>query len=169
MTKERKVFDKKKKKRSIGKRGVVDKWLIDMKKCDCVLGCSNHVAIIRENLGEHDHTTRFLCVQCNMRYWRGLDLRTSMSTRFNLKYLCVFSKKKTPRKVSFYSFSPKTSVRLFILKEVKPSPDSKMIKLLNFDNLFPPQTVEWHRLSRFPAKMTLVHAWALLRRNLVHS
>ena len=30
MTKERKVFDKKKKKRSIGKRGVVDKWLIDM-------------------------------------------------------------------------------------------------------------------------------------------
>ena len=29
-------------------------------------------------------------------------------------------------------------LRLFILKEVKPSPDRKMIKLLTFDNLFPP-------------------------------
>ena len=92
MTKERKDFDKKRKKRSKGKRGVVDKWLIDMKKCDCVLGCLNHLAIIRGNLGEHDHTTRFLCVQCNMRYWRALDLRTrtSTSTRFNLELLRVF-------------------------------------------------------------------------------
>ena len=107
MTKERKVFDKKKKKRSIGKRGVVDKWLIDMKKCDCVLECSNHVAIIRGNLGEHDHATRFLCVQCNMRCWRALDLRTSMSTRFNLKYLCVFSKKRHPGKSHFTLFHQK--------------------------------------------------------------
>ena len=88
-------------------------------------------------------------------------------SRLHKSRLYACSKKKTPRKVSFYSFSPKKSVRLFILKEVKPSPESKMIKLLNFDNLFPPQTVEWRRLSSFPAKMTLVHAWALLRRNLV--
>ena len=107
MTKERKDFDEKRKKRSIGKRGVVDKWLIDMKKCDCVLGCSNHVAIIRGNLGEHDHATRFLCVQCNMRCWRALDLRTSMSTRFNLKYLCVFSKKRHPGKSHFTLFHQK--------------------------------------------------------------
>ena len=40
-------------------------------------------------------------------------------------------KKKTPRKALFYFFSPKKLVRLFILKEVKPSPDSKMINFLN--------------------------------------
>ena len=73
---------------------------------------------------------------------------------------CVCSqKKKTPRKASFYLFSPKKFVRLFILKEVKPSPDGKMIKVLTFDNLFPPLrrtfssklVVERRRLSRFPA------------------
>ena len=38
-----------------------------------------------------------------------------------------------------YSFSsPKKLVRLIILKEVKPSPESKMIKLLTLVNLFPP-------------------------------
>ena len=57
-----------------------------------------------------------------------------------LKIFARVLKKKTPRKASFYFFSPKKLVRLFILKEVKPSPDSKMIKLLTFDNLFPPPT-----------------------------
>ena len=56
-----------------------------------------------------------------------------------LRFLCVFSKKKkTPQKASFYFFSPKRLGRLFTLKKVKPSLDSKMIKLLTFDNLFPP-------------------------------
>ena len=50
----------------------------------------------------------------------------------------VLKKKKIPRKDSFYYFSPKQLVQLFILKEVKPSPDRKMIKLLQFDNMFPP-------------------------------
>ena len=36
----------------------------------------------------------------------------------------------TPRKASFYVFSPIKLVQLFTLKEIKPSPDSKMIKLL---------------------------------------
>ena len=35
-------------------------------------------------------------------------------------------------------FVPKKLVRLFILKEVKPTPDSRMIKRLTFGNLFPP-------------------------------
>ena len=35
-------------------------------------------------------------------------------------------------------FSTKKLVRFFILKKVKASPDSKIIKLLTFDNLFPP-------------------------------
>ena len=43
------------------------------------------------------------------------------------------------------------------MKEITPSPDSKVIKLLTFDTLFLPL-----RLPRFPAKMTLVHARALL-------
>ena len=62
-------------------------------------------------------------------------MRTSM--RLNLKVLLVFPK-KTPRKASFYFFTPKKLVRLFKLKDVKPSPDSKTIQLLTFDNLFPP-------------------------------
>ena len=70
----------------------------------------------------------------------------------------------------FKFFSPKKLVRLFILKEVKPSPDSRIIKLLTFDNLFPPlrhSRLKTPRrmataISRFPAQMTLVHAWAIL-------
>ena len=56
-------------------------------------------------------------------------------------YLNVFAcvlKKRHPGKLHITFFSPKTLVRLFVLKEVKPSPDSKMIKLLIFDILFPP-------------------------------
>ena len=44
------------------------------------------------------------------------------------------------------------------MKKVKPFPGRKMVKVLKFDNL----VVERRRLSRFPAKMTLVHACALL-------
>ena len=42
----------------------------------------------------------------------------------------MFSNEKTPRKASFNVFSPKKLEQLFTLKEIKPSPDSKMIKLL---------------------------------------
>ena len=62
-------------------------------------------------------------------------------------------------------FSPEKLVLLSLLKEVKPSPDSKMIKLLTSDNLFPPLrplVVDWRPLPRFPSKMTLPHARALL-------
>ena len=37
-----------------------------------------------------------------------------------------------------FLFSPEKLTRLILLKEVKPSPDKKMIKLLTFDNLLPP-------------------------------
>ena len=71
----------------------------------------------------------------------ALDLRTRTSTRFNLKFLRVLKKKKKkrhPEKLRFTFFWLKKLIRLFILKEVKLSPDSKMRKLLTFDNLFPP-------------------------------
>ena len=53
----------------------------------------------------------------------------------------VFSrivKKQTPRNSSLYFFSPEKIALLSLLKEVDPSPDCKMLKLLTFDNLFPP-------------------------------
>ena len=52
-------------------------------------------------------------------------------------FLRLFSKKAPPESFIVLG-SPKKFVRLFILKEVKPLPDSEMIKLLTFDNLFPP-------------------------------
>ena len=63
----------------------------------------------------------------------------STSTRFNLKVFARVLKKRHPGKPHFTFFSPKTLVRLFILKEVKPSTESEMIKLLTFDSLFQPQ------------------------------
>ena len=63
---------------------------------------------------------------------RALDLgkRTRTSTRF---YWTFFGRvlKKGTRKASFNFFSPKKLVRLFLLKEVKPSPDRKMINFLH--------------------------------------
>ena len=56
-----------------------------------------------------------------------------------IEFFRVFSnKKRHPGNLYFTFFYQKGLVRLFILKEVKPSPDSKMIKLLKIDNLFPP-------------------------------
>ena len=55
-------------------------------------------------------------------------------------WLEVFSrmlKIYTPRKASFYHFSLEKLALLPLVKEVAPSPDGKMIKLLTFDNLFP--------------------------------
>ena len=60
------------------------------------------------------------------------------STRFNLKFFTRVLKRRHPGKLLFSLFSPKKSVRLIKQKDVKPSPDSKMIKLLTFENLFPP-------------------------------
>ena len=71
-------------------------------------------------------------------YQRALDLRTKSSTRTRLDLnFCACSQKDTPESFILL-FSPKTLVWLFIVREVKPSPYSKMIKPLTFDNLFPP-------------------------------
>ena len=64
-------------------------------------------------------------------------------------------KKETPRKVSLLA-------QLFLLKEVKPFPNSKMIKILKSDNLLPPPRHSHKKPLQdddaFFAKMTLVHA-----------
>ena len=61
---------------------------------------------------------------------RGQDL--------DIRFLFVFSQKVDSRKASLYLFSPKKLARLFLMKDVKISPDRKVIKFLPFDNLFPP-------------------------------
>ena len=91
------------------------------------------------------------------------------------KVFRVFSKNRYPGKLHwslfFFFFSPEKLKRWFLLKESKPSPDRKMIQLLNiwftcfrhYDIISSLKlVVEWRRLSRFPAKMTLVHARAQL-------
>ena len=72
----------------------------------------------------------------------------------------------------FFAYSQKLdswgNIILPFLPEKKvTSPDRKMLKLQTYENLFPwlraqKTVVEWRRLSRFPAKMTLAHASALL-------
>ena len=47
-------------------------------------------------------------------------------------------KKGHPESFILLFFPPKKLVRLSILNQVKSSPDGKMIKLLTFNNLFPP-------------------------------
>ena len=51
-------------------------------------------------------------------------------------FVRVLKKTDTPKSFSLLFKSPKKLVRLFILKQVKPSPDSRMIKLLTFDYWF---------------------------------
>ena len=68
---------------------------------------------------------------------RALDskTRTSTSMRLSLTFSGAFLKKDTPESsVHFPFFSPEMLERLFMLKEVTSSPDSKLIKLLPFDN-----------------------------------
>ena len=73
-------------------------------------------------------------------YWSLLGLKGLIET-FRFKdeddyeyeiWLQVY----TPRKASFYHFSLEKLALLPLVKEVTPSPDRKIIKLLTFDNLF---------------------------------
>ena len=56
-----------------------------------------------------------------------------------LKVFARVLKKRLPESFIFlFFFHQKKLIRLFILKEVKPSPDSKVKELLTSDNLFAP-------------------------------
>ena len=61
-----------------------------------------------------------------------------MSTRFDLKFFRVLSKKIDTPEFFIVLFSAEKFALLSLLKEVEPSPDCKMLKLLTFDKLFPP-------------------------------
>ena len=74
----------------------------------------------------------------------------------------VLQEKRTPQKASFYCFSPKTLGQLFVLKKVKPSPDTKMIKHLTL-NVMAGTTYQiliscsrhYHILAKTPSSMTM--------------
>ena len=60
-----------------------------------------------------------------------------MSKRFDLKFFAYCQKIDSPEYFIFLFPSEKLKM-ISLLKEVKPSPDGKMVKLLTFDNFFPP-------------------------------
>ena len=95
------------------------------------------------------------------------------STRFNLQFLRLFKKKDTAESFILIFFSPQKLVRLFILKEVKPSLDRKMIKfthLVTCSRHYDILAKSRRRMTTaitFSRKRTLAHALTILRGNLV--
>ena len=86
-------------------------------------------------------TTSLHCVRagCELRQQRTLDsrTRTTTSTRFNEKLFRVSSKNIHPGKLhcTLPFYQKRQHCYPAIMKEVNPSLDRKMIKLLTFDNL----------------------------------
>ena len=92
------------------------------------------------------------------------DLERRTRTGFKFDFFFAYSQKIQPRKASLYFFSPYKLAQLFLLKKVLKFSHERLDTNLS---PFPLKlVVEWWRLSRFPAKMTLAHARALLK-NLV--
>ena len=93
-----------------------------------------------DDVGEFLAKFCFLFVCFVTRQLRALDSRKgrTTSTRFDLKFFHVFSKSRYPGNLPCTFDPPEKLALLSLLKKVKPSPDSKMIKLLTFDNSFPP-------------------------------
>lgn len=71
---------------------------------------------------------------------RDLSIRRRgpLPRRLYLIWRVLILKIWKPRKGSFSAFLPDKFGRFFLLKDVKPCPDRKIIKLLTFDDLFPP-------------------------------
>ena len=91
-------------------------------KCLLVLGNSIHV---QPNCNEVRREWKVLFGLARLN-WTALDLRTRTSTRFNLKFLHMLSKKKRHPGQLHFTFFAKKLVQLFILKEVKsPLPMAK--------------------------------------------
>ena len=86
------------------------------------------------------------------------DYKVAISLR---AFWRLLKKRDTPESF-IVIFSPHKLAQLFLLKEVKPFPNSKMIKILKSDNLLPPPRHSHKKPLQdddaFFAKMTLVHA-----------
>ena len=65
------------------------------------------------------------------------EWQLSCKNEFLCTLSCILTKRK-PQKAPLYIFSLEKLALLSILKEAKPSPDRKMVKLLTFDTSFLP-------------------------------
>ena len=74
--------------------------------------------------------------------------------RFNLKFFRVFSENRYPGKLHHALESPEKLALLSLLKEVKPSPDHNLIKLVTFNNLFPPLRLLANTRTRMTTAIT---------------
>ena len=95
------------------------------------------------------------------------DDEDACEMRFNFNFF-MYSQKIDTSESFIVLFSPEKSARLFFLKEVKPSPDRKMVKLLTFENLFLPlrHSSETHR-KMTTASTFLIDAPPTDRENLI--
>ena len=72
----------------------------------------------------------------------------------NLKAFYGYSeKKRSPEKLHSTFFSPEKSTQLLLSKDVEPSHERKMVKLLTCGSLFPPKLT---RFRFFTRALTLV-------------
>lgn len=81
--------------------------------------------------------------------WETLEI-----FRFEDEVFSRILKKQSPQKALlfvFFFFSPKKSSLLSLLREVKPSPDRKIIKPLTFDTL----SHQYNILAKTRSKMTM--------------
>ena len=99
----------------------------------------------------------------------SLDSMTRTPVKRDLTLIFSFIlKKKTPRKALLSFFIRKVSTVFFSLKEVKPSPDRKMAKLLTFENLFLPlRHSSETRRKMTTASTFLIHTPTTDRENLI--
>ena len=125
---------------------------------------------MRSTRPELDPVSVFFCgmKQLRMETFRFED-ENDYQYEIWLPFFRVFSKYRHPGKLHDTFDSPEKYCHLY-WRRSQPSPDRTMIRLLTFvsaterSRLSPNLVVEWRRLSRFPAKMTLVHARALVLR-----
>ena len=87
---------------------------------------------------------------------RLLDSRTKTTTRmkFDLNFFRVFSENRYPENLHRTLESPENLTLLSSLKEVKPSPDHNLIKLVTFNNSFPPLRLLANTRTRMTTAIT---------------
>ena len=86
----------------------------------------------------------------NERWQKYISWKTLEIFRFEDEVFSHILKKQSPQKALLFFFSPKKLSLLSLLKEVKPSPDPKIIKPLTFDNL----SHQYNILAKTSSRMT---------------
>ena len=143
----------------------LERWLSSFKLPKLTCTCNAQIACW---FFFKEHAVVVVFLSENFRF----EDESDFGTRFELKFFHWFSKNWHPESFIVLFFFSKKLALLSLLKEVKPSPGRKIIKPPTFENFFPPtrhyrsyktRSRKGQRLSHFPAKISLVHARALLR------